>query len=310
MGRKLSFGVRRALPLVLLCLTALLAAQSPFQDGPGAAANPRFGPIGSRPAAFIVQWSRALQSGIADLTRRVQQEGDLVAAAASFGLAVLFGMLHIAGPGHGKLFAVSFFSARRSRLRDGFIYSAIVNLIDSLSAGTVVLLGWGLLRVTVPAFRAEAPRVLQTVSYALVVLFGVIHWLSHLRGGHDHTHDHDHAHNHDHGASGRSAVATARPPWVLAASVGLVPCPVSTILLVFGIANNAVPFMALMVLGVSLGGFVTMSVIATSVIAGRAQVFRRLSARNAARLSALAEHFASGLIVTVGVILLIATLTA
>ena len=144
MGRKLSFGVRRALPLVLLCLTALLAAQSPFQSGPGAAANPRFGPVGSRPAAFIVEWSRALQSGIADLTRRVQQEGDLVAAAASFGLAVLFGMLHIAGPGHGKLFAVSFFSARRSRLRDGFIYSAVVNLIDSLSAGAVVLLGWGL----------------------------------------------------------------------------------------------------------------------------------------------------------------------
>ena len=308
MVRKLGCRTGLIIAIALLCLTAGLAAQSPFQSGPGAAANPRFGPIGSRPAAFIVQWSRALQSGIADLTRRVQQEGDPVAAAASFGLAVVFGMLHIAGPGHGKLFAVSYFSARESRLRDGLAYSAVVNLVDSLCAGIVVLLGWGLLRATVPAFRSEAPRILQLVSYALVVALSLAHWLSHLGGGHRHTHADRRRGDTDRTRHAHAATSATRPPWALAASVGLLPCPISTLLLVFGIANDAVPFMVLMVAGVSFGGFITMSAIAASVIAGRTHVLRRLSGANAARLSAVAEHFASGLIVAVAAVLLVATL--
>ncbi|MFW5786153.1 MAG: hypothetical protein ACOCYC_02820 [bacterium] len=107
-------------------------------------------------------------------------------------------------------------------------------------------------------------------------------------------------------AAGGAGRLTSRAPWLLALSVGLIPCPVSTVLLVYGIANGVLPLMVLMVIGVSLGGFLTMSAISVAVILGRAQLLLRLHGKAAHRLSAVLEFTASGFIIVVGAILLIA----
>ena len=261
---------------------------------------------------FVREWSRVLQGGIASLSRDVRA-GNWGAGVLAFLLSVVFGMVHIAGPGHGKVFAISYFSGRDARVRDGIGYSAVVNVVDSLSALAVVLLGYVLLRAILPSFREAGPRVLQLVSYGLIVIFGVIHLVGHLRPGRA-GHDHGAAHERpardgtapgDGQAVGHSQ-GTRSPTWLLALSVGLIPCPVSTILLVYGLANGVLLFMGLMVLGVSLGGFVVMSGIAAGVMTGRSRLLALMSDGRAARLSQWLEYAASGLIIAVGVILFLA----
>jgi ABC-type nickel/cobalt efflux system permease component RcnA len=289
----------------LLVLTSTIAsAQNPFLNPGG---EPRAAEIEERATGadgdvygagvpgFIRSWSRSLQERIASLSRRVR-EGEWTAAILAFGVAVVFGMVHIAGPGHGKMFAVSYFSGREARPREGILYSVVVNLVDSVSAFAIVLLGYVVLRAVLPGFRSQGPRILEIVSYSIVVLFGILHLLSHLRGGSDHHHHHDHNHDQD----GRS-----RPSWLLAVSVGLVPCPVSTILFVYGIANGVLPLMVLMVAGVSIGGFVVMSALSVAVITGRSRLLAALDDAKARLVAATLEYAASTLIIAIGVVLLL-----
>lgn len=283
-----SARLRALVVIVLLAgVVTVSYAQNPITGAPSAEI------YGGDVPRVIREWSRELQTTIAALSRRVR-DGDVLAAGFAFLAAIVFGMVHIAGPGHGKVFAISYFSGRDARPRDGLLYSAIVNAIDSLSALVLVLLGYVLLRAVVPGFRETGPRVLELVSYSVIVIFGVAHLIGHLR-----------PHSHDDAAQERSR---SRPPWVLALSVGLVPCPVSTILLVYGIANGVLPFMGLMVVGVSIGGFVVMAGLSVAVIAGRSRLLDRLHGRAALRVGTALELVASGAIIVVGVLLLLARL--
>ena len=258
------------------------------------------GLFSGRASLAIRRWSNTLQRRIADLSRRVRAEGDLGAAATAFLFAVLFGAIHIAGPGHGKVFALSYFSSHDARPADGIAYSAVVNTIDSLSALFVVLLGYVVLTAIAPGFRTAAPQVLEIVSYSIIVLFGIGHLLSHLFGHHHHQTD---GHKHNHHETHRAA-----RPWMLAVSVGLIPCPVSTILLVYGVVNGVLGLMILMVIGVSVGGFITMTVISLVVIAGRRGLLTRLSTGAAGTVSTVLEFLSSGLIIAVGMLLLLAAI--
>ena len=243
----------------------------------------------------IMRWSHRLQAGIAALVRSVRDDRHILALAPAFLLAVAFGAVHIAGPGHGKVFALSYFSGRHSSPRDGLLYAGIVSIVDSLSALVFVVLGYVVLAAVAPAFRVEAPRLLQIVSYAVIAILGVVHAIGHLL----------HRHAHDHRSTDRSTRAEIG---VLALSVGLIPCPVSTILFVYGVANGVLPLMAIMVLGVSLGGFVTMTAIAMLVIKGRQAAVSRLSGRTASLVTSILEYASSFLIVAVSLLLLVASI--
>jgi ABC-type nickel/cobalt efflux system permease component RcnA len=288
---------------------------------PQASTGPQL--FGRPAAALIRRWSNNLQRSIASLSRQVREEGNWGAGLLAFGVAVLFGMVHIAGPGHGKIFALSYFSSRESKPRAGLIYSAVVNTVDSVSAFIVVVLGYLLLQAIAPAFRLAAPRILSIVSYSLIIIFGVAHLVSHLKP-HSHDHggegeespDHDHQHDHAHHSAGAELIRDAveksghdpRNPWVLAVTVGLIPCPVSTVLLVYGVVNDVLPFMMFMVVGVTVGGFTAMSVIALFVIAGRARLMELVSHGTGAKVATVLEFASSGLIIAAGVLLLLAAL--
>jgi ABC-type nickel/cobalt efflux system permease component RcnA len=238
------------------------------------------------------------------LSGRVR-DGEWTAGFLAFGLALVFGVVHIAGPGHGKLFAISYFSGRHARPVEGIAYSAIVNAVDSISAFVIVMLGYVVLRTVLPAFRTQGPTILAVASYSTITLFGIVHLITHIVG-HKHE-DHDeveaaHASEDEHSNRG------ARPTWLLALSVGLVPCPVSTILIVYGIANSVLPLMILMVIGVSIGGFILMSVLSVAVISGRSKLFSALNDHAAHVAAAVLEYTASGMIIVFGIVLLIGAL--
>ena len=125
---------------------------------------------------------------------------------------------------------------------------------------------------------------------------------------------------HDHSVHGAATTALGEPsvttdrgsapvkPWMLAVTVGLVPCPVSTILLVYGVVNDVLGLMILMVVGVSVGGFLTMSGITLAVIAGRRGVMSKLSSGAIARATVALEFVSSGLIICFGLLLLLSQL--
>src|SRR5712692_165491 len=132
---------------------------------------------------------------------------------AGLAFAVLFGSVHALMPGHGKTALVSYYLGRPSRLIGGAVTSVILILTHVGSAIVLVLAGFKAIRVTLGGV-GRAPA-FETASAILVTAIGIWLLLRALR--------HSHAH----------AEAESR---TLAFATGMVPCPLTTFIMVYATA--------------------------------------------------------------------------
>ncbi|WGK68952.1 hypothetical protein P0082_10765 [Candidatus Haliotispira prima] len=223
--------------------------------------------------SWFRKYQRNIQAQISSTAIKIKEGGwkkSWHLYALSLLLSIAFGFLHIAGPGHGKVFTISYFMSRKSSLKEGLWLSALINLVDSLSAGMVVFLTYGLLKLTFSQSQwVEA--IVAIFSYSIIVFWGLWHLLSHFFKGHGCGHSHSHNHGpHNHKPPGSAGEGKPkRPAWYFALGIGLMPCPISTTLLVFGLLNQMLGVAIFLVFGVSLGGMVAMTMLSFAVIGGK-----------------------------------------
>ncbi len=304
--------LRRAVAAVLLAL-ALLAGPMVLGAGPEAAADPFTGGRSTSPAAVstgtvgsglwaeLAKLQRGLNSSISSEFKVVRDTGSHTAIAIILGIAFLYGVLHAAGPGHGKSVVAAYFVANEARWTSGVVMGGLISLIQGLFAIAMVflfslLLNWKEFEIQ------NRSALVEFVSYGLVVLLGggmlyraiankgcghdhgppasaVPHHHDHDGHGHDH-HDHaphDHApHDHGHPVQARAAVAACGhvhgpvamdPKLILAA--GLTPCPSAFLILFFALANGVLGIGVIAVLALSIGMGMTVSGIGVLSIIGR-----------------------------------------
>ena len=160
----------------------------------------------------------------------------LVKFLPAIGIAMMFGMLHAAMPGHGKTALVSYFLGRPSKLAAGIGLSTLLVLTHVGSAILLVLTGFLVLRMTIGG-AGRAPQI-EIASAVLVVAIGL--WLLYraLRHRHDH--------------------AAADGP-MLAIAAGLVPCPLTTFIMVYAVANHIVLAGLFLTAGMALGMVATIA---------------------------------------------------
>ncbi len=191
---------------LVVCLLLVLAAIDPAlaQFGLKRTAEPEVGGFAgwilAEQAKFYLQLSSLIRASKADGT----------AAYTLLGISFLYGVFHAAGPGHGKAVISSYMIANDETWRRGVILSFASAVLQALTAIAIVGIAAVLLGATAHAM-GNTVRVIEIVSYALIVAIGVrLLW---VKGGsllrllrseghghhHDHGHAHDHAHHHDHG---------------------------------------------------------------------------------------------------------------
>jgi nickel/cobalt transporter (NicO) family protein len=151
-------------------------------------------------------------------------KADGSAAYTLMGISFIYGIFHAAGPGHGKAVISSYMVANDETWRRGVALSFASALLQSITAIAIVGVAAVLLGATAKAM-GDTVKVIETVSYALIVLIGLrllwvkgraflrllhkkpeahahahhhAHEHAHDHTHHHHDHDHDHAH-HDHG---------------------------------------------------------------------------------------------------------------
>jgi len=243
-------------------------------------------------SAWLKDRGYLIQERLAAYTRRVVREGEHRALWAALGLSFVFGLIHVIGPGHGKVFTLAYFSSKQARIGEGLALSALINALDSLSAFLLIGLTYGVLSMTIQQTGVAASRITRLVAYGAISLIGIGHLLApYLRRRREPT-----------------APKRSLKPWTLALSVGLIPCPVSTALLAYGMAEGTMGFSLLLVVGVSLGGVVALSLYSILIIAGKAGLVRLVEQRSASRILEFFEAAAMGLLVVFGVLMFIATL--
>ena len=225
------------------------------------------------------------------------------------GLSFVYGILHAAGPGHGKVVISSYMVANESALRRGILLSFASAMVQAISAIVIVGLGFAVLRQFAIS-QTDTVRFFELASYALVIVLGV--WLlirklaalrperplvalsaavahSHSHRDHDHRHSHSNDHHHHHGngavcsTCGHAhmpspqqveSVGSLRDMAALVLSVGLRPCTGALIVLTFAFLNGLWLAGLVSVVAMAFGTAITVSLLATMAVTAKNAALR------------------------------------
>lgn len=170
--------------------------------------------------SYVLMQQQRINRELAGAVRQLKA-GDTLNATLLLGfLGFLYGVVHAAGPGHGKAVISSYVLANERTVKRGIMLSFLAAFIQALSAIAIV----GILAIALRATSLEikaAEAWIETISWGFVALIGI--WLlygqlskifaalraspapteAHAHGvacGHSHAHDagHDHDHGHAH----------------------------------------------------------------------------------------------------------------
>ena len=206
-------NARRVMPMAFILAGTLLilgaadaASAQPFGLARGAAA-PEVGGL----TGWILAKQAEFYRMFSGLIRASKADGS--AAYTLMGISFLYGIFHAAGPGHGKAVISSYMVANDETWRRGVALSFASAVMQSLTAIAIVGIAAVLLGATAHAM-GNAVRVIETVSYALIILIGLrLLWVkgraflkllrnekaAHRAHAHEHSHAHAHGHDHHHG---------------------------------------------------------------------------------------------------------------
>jgi nickel/cobalt exporter len=284
--------------LFLACAIDAALAQ-PF-GMPRGSAPPEVGAVAGWILAKQAEFYRMLSGTI----RAAKTDGS--AAYTLMGISFLYGIFHAAGPGHGKAVISSYLVANDETWRRGIALSFASAILQAFTAIAIVGVAAVLLNATAHVM-GSAVRIIEMVSYALIVLIGLrLFWVkgraflrllrpqayehhSHAHGhahdhGHGHAHGHSHVHDHarDHGdeahawghAHAPEPSELKGPHWLrrgltAIVAVGLRPCSGAIIVLVFALAQGLFWIGVASTFVMGLGTAITVAAVATLAVAAR-----------------------------------------
>ena len=121
-------------------------------------------------------------------------------------VSFLYGIVHAAGPGHGKVVISSYLFANEARLRRGIVIAFIAAMAQAVVAVALIGAMAVILNMTSMAITSTA-RNFEAGSFALIALLGLYlvwqkgaaAWAA-AKGGDPHAHHHHHHHHGGHGA--------------------------------------------------------------------------------------------------------------
>ncbi|WP_158008273.1 nickel/cobalt transporter [Methyloceanibacter methanicus] len=249
---------------------------------------------------WIIQMQQKLLRPLAAEIKKLKSGNAWGAGLWLAGLSFVYGIVHAAGPGHGKAIISSYVLANRETVRRGIYISFLAAAVQGLMAVTLV----GILIIALKGTGIQVNtwvKQLESASYALVFLVGLSLLVStlwrlwHRRNdtgegqGHAHhhhggdradAHAHDH-HHHDHEhesceACGHIVAArdiaqpmTWRKILAVVLSVGIRPCSGAVLVLVFALAQGLFWAGVASTFAMALGTAITVSVLAALAISSR-----------------------------------------
>ncbi|MEQ1696829.1 MAG: nickel transporter [Hyphomicrobiaceae bacterium] len=187
----------------LFVVTSLALAQaevkkSPFGVGPAPVTSSKAvsAPVGSSGFwGWMMATQQHYQREMATAVRGLKTASPMAAALSLAFISFMYGVLHAAGPGHGKAVISSYVLANRQTMRRGIALSFLSAFFQACSAIIMVAVLALALKATSLTMKA-AESWIEIASWALVALVGV--WLLYrqvkpmLAGPAAHDHEHNH----------------------------------------------------------------------------------------------------------------------
>lgn len=182
----------------------LTAARPPAGDAPGSDQAREHGPL-TQAWVWLMRQQQAINRELSSAVRRLKTEDPWTSALFLGLLSFTYGVLHAAGPGHGKAVISSYVLANERTVRRGIMLSFMAAFIQAISA--IVIVGVMAIVLNQTSMQIKATEAwITTMSWGLVAAIGAWLLYTQLRpifssgrskaAVHDHHHAHDHGHHH------------------------------------------------------------------------------------------------------------------
>ncbi|MCK5807526.1 hypothetical protein KAH37_00925 [bacterium] len=243
-----------------------------------------FGHLKQRLVSLQKETHKTLSAAIKD----VSVNRKIAPLLFAFLFAFLYGILHAIGPGHGKVIALSYFLRSSQGWKKGIFFGYLVAAIHALSAVIIISSLTALLTGSTMSEFEQTSDLLKRVSFAAIILTGVTLLFLQFR-----------AHNRP-----QAKKKETRSLPMLALAVGIVPCPGTTLILLFSSALKVYSF------GLILAGFMALGMGTTIAAVAAGTAFLREkgtktgeSSRFQEVVHTLLETGSAVLIILIGVLL-------
>lgn len=256
-------------------------------------------PFGKRIVTEIVLWQYKLKKKMTELIRIAQTGESLRPLLLLMGIAFLYGAIHAAGPGHGKLVAISYALSHRLSIRGGVLFGLCIALFHGFSGAIGVLCLRYIIQWSVNETLASVTIVTQVVSFGLIALLGAVILLTNGR-----TLFFPSLQKTETPSEGTSRSGIL--PW--AWTVGLIPCPAVVMVMLFCLSMNVLVLGLLLAICISLGMAATISFVVTSVLLGKTGALKIVPENRVKTIEVVFGFFSGAAIMTFGTLFLLTAL--
>jgi ABC-type nickel/cobalt efflux system permease component RcnA len=241
-----------------------------------------------------------LRKALASLKRKLNTSLQRIKAGEGvgpllfiLGISFLYGLLHAAGPGHGKTLMASYLVACPEQYRVVILMALGIGAVHILTGVSVAMAVYFFLNVVLPKAMSELSFYTSKIAGVLIILVAIYLLYSKMKHGTLHPHGHNQQ------SSGRLHSRTVRQmnKFVVVAA-GLVPCPGLVLLFLFCLALEMYFVGFLSAVAMSLGIASIQLITGSAILAARKTLLTRVD-----KASAILEYGAVALIFTLGLIL-------
>ena len=204
-----------------------------------------------------------------------------------FVFSILLGFVHAAAPGHGKSIAVAYFSNRHAKWYQPFVFGFTV---AGAHTGIALLISFVIYLATKKS-ASNNMDLINNINFGIAIFFfavSIFMIVDAFRTARGKAHHHDEA----------DAVKPGRGLFKVAIVGGIIPCPLSLMILSFLMAMNLYYLGVIAVLGIAIGTGLLISVAGLVVWLGRKKLLDRLDAESPmrSRINIFTKFFAAILI--------------
>lgn len=205
---------------------------------------------------WLSTWQAAFNEDIARKMNLLKNNYSPEIFGALLATAFLYGVLHAAGPGHGKSIMIGWILTQKRSFADVLMASLFATFLHAFSAVAVVAGIYFFMGKYVPAAMGTIFIWMNILAGGLLVLTGVQLFIDIVRQS---AARRTRKRSYGRGA-GKAAPRSGHPLWI-GAAIGIVPCPLAAVMFIVCLASDMQAHGLLLVAAFALGmGFTLLSV--------------------------------------------------
>ena len=253
----------------------------------------------------IIFFQMKIKEKMTILIRQAKETGETGPLLWVLAAAFVYGMVHSAGPGHGKALALSYIVSIKPTFPRALAFGNTLAISHGMSGAALVFCVKYLLETSISGTLASVTRSTQIASYSLIIVLGLFLFLRKLPVWKKFKPVSDTTVKDTRGTMDAKSILPA-------IFIGMIPCP-GVVLVVLFCLSLKLPGLGIMLAGaITLGMASTLSLVVLTAMAGKATLLAPLSRRFSFAENAgdILEALAGLILCTVSLMLLLTVLNS